>query len=72
MALRDAAIRPGAADAAAGGAASIEVVSGPFKGFKGYVASAKKAGSGGAVDAKLVIFGRETDVTLEAGEFVTL
>ena len=68
MALRDAAIRPGAADAAAGGAASIEVVSGPFKGFKGYVV----AGSGGAVDAKLVIFGRETDVTLEAGEFVTL
>lgn len=72
MALRDAAIRPGAANAAAGGAASIEVVSGPFKGFKGYVTSAKKAGMGGAVDAKLVIFGRETDVTLEAGEFVTL
>ena len=57
--------------AAAGGAASIEVVKGPFKGFKGYVTSAE-AGTGGSVDAKLVIFGRETDVTLEAGEFVTL
>ncbi len=64
-ALRDAAIRPGAA--------SIEVVAGPFKGFKGYVTSSddKSDRGNGAVDAKLVIFGRETDVTLEAGEFET-
>ena len=72
MALRDAAIRPGAATATGAGAASIEVVAGPFKGFKGYVTSADKPRGDGAVDAKLVIFGRETDVTLEAGEFETL
>ena len=74
MALRDAAIRPSsAASSKAGGAASIEVVAGPFKGFKGYVTSADTPTRGdGAVDAKLVIFGRETDVTLEAGEFETL
>ena len=75
MALRDAAIRPSSAATSkdGAGASSIEVVAGPFKGFKGYVTSADKPTRGdGAVDAKLVIFGRETDVTLEAGEFETL
>ena len=75
MALRDAAIRPSSAASSKDGtgAASIEVVAGPFKGFKGYVTSSDTPTRGdGAVDAKLVIFGRETDVTLEAGEFETL
>ena len=67
MAMREAAIHGG--NKAPDGATQIEVKVGPFKGFKGYLTNDK--GDDGA-DAKLVIFGRETDVTLEAGEFVTL
>ena len=67
MAMREAAIHGG--NKAPDGATQIEVKVGPFKGFKGYLTNDK--GDDGA-DAKLVIFGRETDVTLEPGEFVTL
>lgn len=67
MAMREAAIHGG--NKAPDGATQIEVKVGPFKGFKGYLTNDR--GDDGA-DAKLVIFGRETDVTLEADEFVTL
>ena len=48
------------------GARTVEVHEGPFKGFRGY---ATNENDDGTVDAKLPIFGRETAVTLEPGEF---
>ena len=48
------------------GAASIEVQEGPFKGFKGYITGNNTNGS---VEARLLIFGRETSVTLAADEY---
>ena len=48
------------------GARTVEVHEGPFKGFRGY---ATNENDDGTVDAKLTIFGRETAVTLEPGEF---
>jgi len=44
----------------------VEVHTGPFKGFKGYIVARNDDGS---VEATLAIFGRDTNVSLAADEF---